>query len=427
MAFQPGRQSQYLGVGRDTVCLDGDDPGLSQCQRAGLVESKHPDARQGLEHAGVADEAAVARQSPDTERSRQRRGEADGAGTGDHQNRHAHLHGVVERQPLRPVSHGQGAEHQHAGHGSGDGAVGQALDRAALHQRVAHRPADLCPTRSGPAAAAADQHQAFHVDTAGNHRRAEALLDRPALAGNDRFIGVGCALDDDAVHRDAFARPHPHQRPGDDVAHRAATLRTILHHDDVFAFRRQQRLEIAGRARPPGRLQIAAEGEQHQHHGGGVEIDLRVAVDDRQGRIDVGRADPEHDQRRGGQPAARGFKQGLAQKRTAEDCHRRGRQHHEENVDIGDEPRVGAGEDPAINEQAEQHDVHGQKAADAEADQKPRGLPFLGLAILDLKGDRAAVAAERAAFAIDGLLQGAWAHRQQTVAAKALARRGHTG
>jgi hypothetical protein len=116
---------------------------------------------------------------------------------------------------------------------------------------------------------------------------ADVFLDRAALAGDYRFIGVGSALDDDAIHRNAFSRPHSHQHAGFDLSHRARDFRSILDHDNVFAFRRQERLKIARGSGAPGRLEIAAERKQHQHHGGGVEIDLRVPFNDGHGRIDV--------------------------------------------------------------------------------------------------------------------------------------------
>ena len=59
-----------------------------------------------------------------------------------------------------------------------------------------------------------------------------------------------------------------------------------------FAFGGEKRLEIARRLSAPGRLDIAADGEQHQHHGGGVEIDLVALLDGGENGIGVGGADP---------------------------------------------------------------------------------------------------------------------------------------
>ena len=61
---------------------------------------------------------------------------------------------------------------------------------------------------------------------------------------------------------------------------------------------------------------------------------------------------------------------------------------------------IRAAEGVAIQEQAEQHDIHGEKAADTEPDQQPGGLPFLGFAVLDLVGNTAAVAAECASLTV---------------------------
>ena len=104
------------------------------------------------------------------------------------------------------------------------------------------------------------------------------LATRPALAGDHRLVGVRFALDDHAVDRDALARPHPHQHAGADLAHRAARLGPAVDDRRALALGGQQRLEVARRPGAAGGLEIAAEREQHQHHRGGVEIDLLAAA-----------------------------------------------------------------------------------------------------------------------------------------------------
>ena len=97
MALQPGGPGQHL-VGRRPVALDADETRSARRQRAGLVEGEQPRARQGLERAGVADEAAAARQPADAERGRQRSGEADRARTGNHQHREPDQQRPIEGQ-----------------------------------------------------------------------------------------------------------------------------------------------------------------------------------------------------------------------------------------------------------------------------------------------------------------------------------------
>jgi hypothetical protein len=61
---------------------------------------------------------------------------------------------------------------------------------------------------------------------------------------------------------------------------------------------------------------------------------------------------------------------------------------------------IRAAEGVGIQKQAEQHDIHGEKAAYTEPDQQPGGLPLLGFAALDLVGNAAAVAAECASLTV---------------------------
>src|SRR6202011_14993 len=80
-----------------------------------------------------------------------------------------------------------------------------------------------------------------------------------------------------------------------------------------------------------------------------------------------------------------------------------------------------------IQQEAEQHDVHGEKAADAEPDQEPGGFPLLALPVLHLEGDATAVAAERAVLAVDCALHRAKPNGQQAMAANHIAWCGHAG
>ena len=125
---------------------------------------------------------------------------------------------------LRPISDRQPAEDENDRHRDADHAIGNALHRAAAGQRVAHRPANLRPAGGGAGAAALDQQRSVDIDAAGDHRGAGAFGDLAALPGDHGFIGVGQALDNDTVDRNALARPDAHQHAGADLTHRAAGL-----------------------------------------------------------------------------------------------------------------------------------------------------------------------------------------------------------
>jgi hypothetical protein len=81
-------------------------------------------------------------------------------------------------------------------------------------------------------------------------------------------------------------------------------------------------------------------------------------------------------------------------------------------VNPGEQPCIGTVEGAGIEQQRDQHDIHRQKSADPEPYQQPCGVPLLALAVLDLIGDAAAIAAESASLAIDGALHRTEPERQ---------------
>src|SRR5260370_32918226 len=96
------------------------------------------------------------------------------------------------------------------------------------------------------------------------------------------------------------------------------------------------------------------------------------------------------------------------------------REDPEQEVNPRKQPRINTGEGTRIQQEAEQHDVHGEKAAHAKADQEPGGLPLFTLSALHLKGDTAAVAAERAILAVHSEPHRARPDGQQAMAAQAI-------
>src|ERR1700677_4949494 len=83
-------------------------------------------------------------------------------------------------------------------------------------------------------------------------------------------------------------------------------------------------------------------------------------------------------------------------------------------------PTVRTGKCPRVHQQAEEHDVHGQKTAHAETYQKPRRLRRIATAALHLVGDAAAKTTELAALTVHGTGEAAPADRQQAVAAQSV-------
>ncbi len=106
------------------------------------------------------------------------------------------------------------------------------------------------------------------------------------------------ALDHGPVDRNPFAGPDPHQHAGNDLAHRPAPLDIALDQSGHLALGRQQRRQVARRLGAAGRLEIAADSEQHQHHARGIEIDVGGALDNSEGGINISGASANDDQRR---------------------------------------------------------------------------------------------------------------------------------
>ncbi len=175
-------------------------------------------------------------------------------------------------------------------------------------KRIPHRSTDLRPAGRVCHAAALDQERAVKIDAAGDHMRSEALGDLPAFAGDHGLVGVRFALFDHAVDGNALPRPNPHQRTGADLAHRPAVLSVANNDGRPLAFRRQERLQVTRRPCTPDGVEIVAHGEQHQHHGGRIEVNVRAALDGGESGIKVGGADAERRSapRRSGAPPCRG-------------------------------------------------------------------------------------------------------------------------
>ena len=168
-----------------------------------------------------------------------------------------------------------------------------------------------------------------------------------ALPGDHGLVGVRLALNHHAIDRNALARPDAHQHAGSYFPHRAGSFRSPFDDGGAFAFGGKKRLEIARRLGAASRLDIATDGEQHQHHGGGVEIDLLALLDGGENGIGVGGTDAEDDERRGGHASLYGLNPALAQIRLSENYERRRREDPQQQVNPGNQPGIGALNVPA--------------------------------------------------------------------------------
>jgi hypothetical protein len=262
MAFQPGSPREHL-IGHHVGGLDPHNARSARRERARFVESKQPRARKFFERARLADQTASPRQPPDAERGCKRSGKAYCTRAGNHEHGETDEQCPIERRPLRPAERRQHAEGQNQRDEDADDAVGKALGRTALGQRVSHRSTNLGPSGVRSGTGAPDQERTIHIDTAGDNRGADAFRHRAAFSCYHSFVSVGFALHHRAIEGNAFPWPHLDQRADTNLPHRTARLHAPINHCRAFALRGQQRFKVAGGPSAASRLEIAAYGEQH--------------------------------------------------------------------------------------------------------------------------------------------------------------------
>ena len=201
---------------------------------------------------------------------------------------------------------------------------------------------------SVPARLLSDQERAVHIDAAGDDRGADAFWHEAAFSGDHSLVGVGFSLHHRAIDGNALPRPHLHQRADANLPHRTARLHVAIDHSRALALRGQQRFEVAGGPGAASRLEIAAYGEQHQNHGGGVKVDVRAALDNGKCRIEIGGTDAEDDERRGRHASINRVTPSLSKEWSAENDQSRRGEHPEKEVNPRKQPRIDTGERPCI-------------------------------------------------------------------------------
>ena len=421
--LQPRCDPQHL-IGRRSIGLDIGHVGCAGRERSGLVEGDHAHAGELLHDLPAPDETASPREPPDPKRGRQGSRQPQPARARHDQHGEAGEQRLVEGRPLRPEEDRETGEDEHRGNERGGDPVRQALRMALLGQRLPHQAGDLRPTGRGARAGAANEERPVVIDAAGEDCDAGRLGYRPALPRDHGLVDMGRALDDDAVHGDALSWPDQHQRTDGHLPRRNAHLGATVDHRHAFLLRRKHRRQIAHRTGAPRGLEITAEREQDQEHGGGVEVDFGAAHHDGQRGIRIGHSGAKRDQGGRSQTAVGRGAPGLLEQWPAEDQQCRRCQRPQNQVDHLADLGIRLLERARIEQQAEEHDVHGQERADSQPDQQPRGFGLLALAAGDLEGEAAAIAAEAMVLALDLALVAVPADRQQAVAAKSGRARG---
>ena len=204
-----------------------------------------------------------------------RRGQAQGAGAGDDQDRHGcgerRGRGVSGQQPGRQGGQGQEDDDrdEDAGH-----PVGQALDLGlavlgVLDQAGYLRQLGVRADPGGP-----DQQPPAGVDGGANHGVAGADLHRYGLTGQHRGVDGGGAVGDDSVGGDLLTGADDEDVSHDELVGRDPDLDPIAQDGDVLGAQVQQCSQCrAGEFLGLG-LEVTTGQDQHGDHGGDFEVDV---------------------------------------------------------------------------------------------------------------------------------------------------------
>jgi hypothetical protein len=281
-ALQAGGQPQQRRLVQTADRLDRGHARPALGQRAGLVDHQGVDTSQPLERLGVTEQHAGVRAAANADHDRHRGRQPQGAGAGDDQHRDRRDQRISQpwlRSDHRPRRAG---EHRHRDHRRREPAgdyVRHPLDRCAAALRFGHhlhdaREQGLAPHLLGP-----HHERAGAVDRAGDHLGARLAAHRHRLAGDQRLVEGGAALQHLAVHRHLLAWPDAQAVADPDPVQRHFLVRPVRP-DAPGGLRREaeQRLDRAGGLRPGAQLQHLAEQRQHGDHGRGLEVDRNGAV-----------------------------------------------------------------------------------------------------------------------------------------------------
>ena len=225
---------------------DVDERHLALGDRAGLVEDDRVDAARRLEHLRALDQDAELRAAARADEERGRRREAERARARDDQDGDGG--GEREGQPgaaADPVAERADGDRDHDRDEDAGDAVGEALHRRLPRLRVGDEPRDLRERGVRADALGPDDEPAADVDGRAGDRVADADLDGNALAGEERLVDGGVALDDGAVGRDLLAGADDEEVADLQLLDRDAPLAAVGRRGRTLPSRRARRARAA--------------------------------------------------------------------------------------------------------------------------------------------------------------------------------------
>ncbi len=209
-------------------------------------------------------------------------------------------------------------------------AVGDPGDARAVARGAIDEPLDRREPRLGARRGDADHQRAVAGDAAGQHRVALGAPLRPRLAGEDRLLDAGAALDDLAVGRDHPARAHQHDVAGGKAggADRLGVAARGPARDPQRRRRARPRdaFDRVARAAARDELDVAREQQQRDEHRHRVVIDGAVAAERRPRARHERGGEPERDRHVHAGPQVQEIAPGAAEERRRRVQERRQRQ-----------------------------------------------------------------------------------------------------
>ncbi|EXI73898.1 MAG: hypothetical protein AW07_02035 [Candidatus Accumulibacter sp. SK-11] len=266
--------------------------------RAGLVEDDRVQPGSAFQCLAVSDVDAAPRCLAGTDHDCRRRRQPECTWTGDEQDRD----GVCQSRRRRTAGEQPAAEGQPGDAADGRNeafrdAVGEPLHRQLAALCMVDQADDSRQHGVGTDRSGAQREAAVAVDAAGVHTIAAALADRQRLAAEQRFVHLRTAGLDDAVGRNALAGTHAQQVADDDLVDRHLLLAAVA---QEHRSRHLQLAQLADRlARLPlgALLEEAAEEDEADDAGGGLEIDVVRRLQQARQAVQVSRAGADRDQR----------------------------------------------------------------------------------------------------------------------------------
>jgi hypothetical protein len=219
----------------------------------------------------------------------------------DHQNADRRMEparGIPRPQP--PPEEGARRDREHDRDEDRGDAIDKALDRRLRGLRALHQSDNPRERRAGAHGLCLDPQETVAIDRAADDEVTRRLVDRPALAGEKRFVGLAGSAANDTVDRKPCAWTDDHHVAYRDIGGRDLDLLPIrTQHPRRIRDQADERAYGMRGTAPRTRLQRPAEKHQRDHDRGGLQVMHRVAegiAKDRRRAGQIGGAGPDRDQ-----------------------------------------------------------------------------------------------------------------------------------